>query len=106
MPFTFAALNYEIVDCARGSASRLVGVSSLRHGVDSEVLQQPAEPLQLLGDRVLAERMPVGGSVDGNHRLAQPQLRGSGKADHAQISSDLNDRIDVGTIKSQKLWPQ
>jgi hypothetical protein len=106
MPFTFAGLNYEIIDCARCSASRFLVVSSLRRGVDSEFLQQAAEPLDPVRDPVLAERMPVGGSVDGNHRLAQPQLRGGGKAYHAEIGSDLDNRIYIVSVEGNELWPQ
>jgi hypothetical protein len=49
-------------------------------------------------DAASAQGMPVGGGVDGHHRLAQKQLGRSGQADHRHIGAHLHNGVDIVTI--------
>src|SRR5262245_64961558 len=62
---------------------RFAGIFPARKGPrPSELLEQAPETAHLIADAVLAQRVPIGGRVDGDHRLAEPQLRGRRQSHH------------------------
>ena len=52
-------------------------------------------------DSVCAQRMPIGRRIDGDDRLAEPQLGSGGKSNHAEVGADLDERIGVAAVAVQ-----
>src|SRR5207237_1418876 len=64
----------------------------------SKLREQAGETVELVGDAVGPERVPVGRDVDRDHRLVEPALGLVGDARHRQIGAELHDRLDVGPV--------
>src|SRR3984957_16270064 len=60
--------------------------------------EKAAQAVNLVGNAVGAQSVPIGGRVDGNYRLAEPLLSLGGEFHHAEIGTDLNDRIGILAI--------
>ena len=65
-------------------------LSAEKAGENLKLFKQPAQTSDLLLDVILAERVPIGRRIDGNHRLVEPHLGGGGEPHHAQIGADLD----------------
>lgn len=70
-------IDVEIDDPMNGGGAVL---PCLRHL--SEFRQQPAEAVHAVGDAVGAQRMPISGGVDRDHRFSEPHFCSGGESHH------------------------
>src|SRR5262245_51486741 len=83
-----------------GPRAEMTASNDSNHGNAAlELLEQAAESLDPILDSAGTKRVPVGCGVDGDDRLAEPKLRGGGQTNHAEVGTDLDDRVDIVAIK-------
>ena len=62
------------------------------------IRQKCAKAVHLIHDALGTQRMPVGGGVDRDHRLFQPEFCDAGDPGKCEIGAALNDRFDLWIV--------